>query len=749
MILFPQDWAKYNAFPDYNTSNKSFTHVVRLFHDMGVKNCLFPLALYNRDLVGVNPYDPSLTIEQKTMVAIECKWNPWYFFREVARVPPQSGSEAIPFIANRGNIAVFWLFFNNIDVALIQPRQTGKSTSVDIMMIWLLYIGATNSTISLFTLNDKLRKDNILRLKRARNYLPKYLFMLSKDDADNKYELTYNEHGTRYKTHVGQNAEVASSNQGRGGTAPVMQFDEPPFTPFIGDAIPAALSAGVAVRREAERNGQPYGNIFTTTAGKKDDRDGLFFYTMLQDAAGWTEFYYDCLNKADLVETIKLNGARSKDPKGDALKGKVAMVNITLSHRQLGYDDDWMAENLAFTRSTGEKADRDFFNRWTSGSQKSPLSVRLTEIIRNSEREAIWIERSKDNYLFKWFFKREVVEEMMANGHYVFGLDTSDAGPGDGTALVCIDARDLSVVGRGTYTDTNLFRLSSYFADMLVKYPNTTLVIERKSSGQAIIDALLTFLPKFGVDPFRRMYNLVIQEKSEREDDYQAIKRGVAYRSDRFYDGFKTSFGFFTDGKLRPLLTEVVLQEAAKNAGHLVRDKALIDELMGLTTESGRVDHPKGGHDDHVFAWLMACWFVTYGKNLHEYGIPAGYALQTLYIGGEEVDEEVLEERKEQEEILQQIDAITAEMQNTRDEFIVSKLEHKLKVLISRLSFEDRQHFSVDQLLRSTSEERKKRQLTEAKPYKAMDRNISLGVSMPSLGMLRNGFVRPSGQYWY
>lgn len=747
MLLYESDWLKYpTAIPDYQTSNKSFLHVARLYHEMGIKNCLFPLALINPSLQGLDPYAKDLTLDQKNAIAMECRWNPWYFWREVVRIPPQASIDPIQFIANRGNIGVFWLFFNNIDVALIQPRQTGKSTSVDTLMIWLLYIGADNSRISLFTLNDKLRKANIERLKKARDYLPKWLVQITQDDSDNKYELTCKARGNAYIAMVGQNSESASNNQGRGGTSPVNQFDEGPFTPFIGDAVPAALAAGVAVRREAERNGRPYGNIFTTTAGKKDDRDGSFIFGLIQDAADWTEEFYDARDKADLVSLIRNNGARSRDQKLEAEQGKTLMVNITMSHRQLGYTDEWLAETLAITHSTGEKADRDFFNRWTAGSQASPLSVRLNEIIRQSEREVLYTERSPDNYLFRWYIKKDELAERMANGHFIFGLDTSDAGPGDGTALVCIDAKDLSVVGRGTYTDTNLFRLSSYFVDMLVKYQNTTLIIERKSSGQAIIDIMLTLLPKYGIDPFKRMFNRVIEEKDERDDEYREIRRGVNYRSDKFYDSFKTLFGFITDKNSRPLLTEVVLQESAKNAGHIVRDKALIDELLGLIVKNGRVDHPPGGHDDHVIAWLMACWLVTYGKNLSEYGIPPGYALQGLSKDGVEVGEDVMEERRYQTELLAQIEDLGREIDRCRDEFIQNKLEHRLKNLVSRLSFEERQHFSVDSLLRSTSEERKKKRMVENRPYRPMDRPVAL-QTFPSR-TLQEAYVRPSGLYY-
>lgn len=128
MLLFESDWKKYpNAIVDFDTSNKSTVRYVGLLKKMGVKNCLWPLALFQPQLVGVDPHDESLSEEVKLMILTECYYNPWYYFREVARVPPTAGIRTLPLEANRGNMTLFWLFFNHIDTALIQPRQTGKS----------------------------------------------------------------------------------------------------------------------------------------------------------------------------------------------------------------------------------------------------------------------------------------------------------------------------------------------------------------------------------------------------------------------------------------------------------------------------------------------------------------------------------------------------------------------------------------------------------------------------------------------
>ena len=79
MILFLSDWANYEeAIPDYKTSNKTFLRFSGLLKAMGVKNHLFPLALHNAELQGIDPHDEErLTDMEKFKIVEEVIVNPW------------------------------------------------------------------------------------------------------------------------------------------------------------------------------------------------------------------------------------------------------------------------------------------------------------------------------------------------------------------------------------------------------------------------------------------------------------------------------------------------------------------------------------------------------------------------------------------------------------------------------------------------------------------------------------------------
>ena len=93
MILFQKDFVEQGAIVDYDTKHASFIKMAMVLKDLGIKNNKFMLALYNPKLKGVDPYDPDLDTETQLMIIKEIKINPWYYLREVVRVPSQGATD--------------------------------------------------------------------------------------------------------------------------------------------------------------------------------------------------------------------------------------------------------------------------------------------------------------------------------------------------------------------------------------------------------------------------------------------------------------------------------------------------------------------------------------------------------------------------------------------------------------------------------------------------------------------------------
>jgi len=245
MILYLNDWVNKHpgAIADLKTTNDSFKMYAVKMHKMGIKNCAFCLALHNPALQGVDPHSDDLSVEEIILIVDECSENPWYFFREVVRVPAQGVEKGVVLRANRGNISLYWLYFNHVTTLLIQPRQTGKSVSTDILMVWLLSVGSVRSSINLLTKDDTLRVNNVKRIKDIMSELPAMLQLRSKTDTNNTEKITVNSNNTQYITSVAQNNPKSAYNVGRGMTFPTNQVDEIAYINYADITIPAMLPA--------------------------------------------------------------------------------------------------------------------------------------------------------------------------------------------------------------------------------------------------------------------------------------------------------------------------------------------------------------------------------------------------------------------------------------------------------------------------------------------------------------------------
>ena len=703
-ILFRQDWLRYpTAIADYNTTNESFKRLVYLYKEIGIENAEFPLALMQPELSGVDPFAEDLTKEQKFKIGLEAKFNPWFFFREICRIPPNAGTVPIRFQANRGNIAMYWSFFNHVDFGLLQPRQTGKSVSTDCLMTGIEFLWAANTTVYLITKDNALRNNNIERLKEIRDLLPSYIFYPSPGDADNNEMLSNVAAGNYYKTAVGRNDRVGADKLGRGLTVPIVHFDELAYINLIECSLPVALSSGSAARDQAADAKQPYGNIYTTTAGNINSRDGSYAYSFMTGGVNWSESFYDLGGREDLVEMVDRHST-----------GQKPLIYGAFNHRQLGKTDEWLYRKLRETNSSGELADRDYFNIWTTGNEGTPLSPSEKRSVKESEQEPLYTEITPDGYVIRWFIPKEQIPMRMATGNYVMGIDPSEAlgDKTDGTGLVVIDAVTHDTVFTGRYNETNLQRLGIFIANLLVRFPNLTLIPERKSSGTALLDTMFIHLPVKGVDPFKRIYNRIMDEPETLKTEFQEIQRPLGSRPSYFYDKYKKYFGFNTTGggrHGRDALYGDALSSALRLGSKRVHDKTLVNELLTLTIKNGRIDHASGNHDDMVISWLLAHWFCTKARHLNAYGIDATRIFAEAVDNPAEMTHAEQFQRQQQQRYQAEFNALIEELKDTQDPMIIQKLEMKLRRLSTHIDVQETVGVGIDAMIKQAQEERSRK----------------------------------------
>lgn len=686
-ILFGTDWGSYpNACIHYETKNQSFLHLAEVYHALGVNNCAFHLSLLQPELKNVDPFDENLPIDVKASILYECKHNFWYFLREVVRVPVPGSLVPIHFQANRANVALYWFFMNHVMVLIVILRQTGKTTMLMVLVVYLLNFGSTNVFINLLTKSEGLKAETLKKVKDLFDELPEYLNFSTKKDIFNSDEVKIAAFDNKFKGNLSSASPKQAEKVGRGFTSPINIIDEAAFIENIAIAMGAMLMSGNAARTAAELNGNPYGTILATTAGDTDDRDGGYVYKIANAATLLDEKFYDAPDLKTLLDLIYTNSNASKN------EAKRPIVNITLSYRQLGYDDEWLQKKLSENISTPENIKRDIFNQWLSGSSASPIPKQYIEIMKANVIELARSEfYAPYNYLIKWYVSEDDLVYRVKSGHsFILGVDTSDGVGRDDIAMTIRDHTTGQILGTAIFNEINLITLADFFVSFLLKYENSTMIMERRSSAATIIDYIIIKLLSHGINPFTRMYNTIFQNKEVYQKEFEEIIRARPH-DEHIFTKYKKHIGFVTSGTgvtSRSELYSTTLMSMLRYTAHTLYDERLVQQISSLVIKNNRVDHPEGGNDDMVISSLLSHWMLTIGKNLSLYGIDVHTLLKSnkVYLDekyasdDKDYDEE---EAKEQEALFNDL---IEEYKKERNPIISRQLELRIRKIANEMS---------------------------------------------------------------
>lgn len=263
---------------DTGTKNKSFLQLAQDLRTVGVKNFYFMLEIIDYTLVNVDPYAVdknghcTLTKDQVIRITTECYRNPWYYLREIARIPDPGGT-AVPYLANRGNIAQAWCIVHGLDSWLCLTRQKGKTQSALCIQAWMYSFGTAQSQFIFINKDGDNAKTNLRRLGDQIGLLPEYLRFESYTDEDGK-TIKASKNATMMRHPVNGNSIIikpkatsydSALSIARGLTAPVLHFDEPEFTNHIKTIVENSVSTYETAASRAKANNAMYGRIFTCT----------------------------------------------------------------------------------------------------------------------------------------------------------------------------------------------------------------------------------------------------------------------------------------------------------------------------------------------------------------------------------------------------------------------------------------------------------------------------------------------------
>jgi hypothetical protein len=558
----------------------------------------------------------------------------------------------------------------------------------------------------MITLNDSLRVKNILRIKKAIKLLPPYLRSL-KGEVDNTQIVSYSALNNYLYTYINSDSKDKARETARGQSGPINHGDEYAYWKWIEETFAGALGSSGAAVENAKASGNPYGNFFTTTAGMKDDRHGRIAYDYVNKGAVWSEAYFDAKNEFELQRMLEA----AHHP-----AARKYMVNATFSYLQLGYTHEWAT---ALAKRHGLSADdiqRDLLNIWTSGSSAGAITKYLSERIVKSVRTPLYVETFDEPYFIRWFIPKDKISTFLQSHQCVWGMDTSTANGKDAMTLVLREVETLRTVAVCSVTESFIVNYAKWFAKVMVKYPNTTLVIERASTAETIIETLIIELTKNNVNPFTRIYNKIVSQREKGDKELERVLNPRNLHNMAMYQEHlsKGSFGFIMNKDSRETVYSEILQTSVQISADHVQDEILAKEIVGLEIKNNRVDHASGGHDDHVISWLLPHWFLAKTRNLSRYGIEPSLVMRrcSLIEDDREKEKESVIETLKKRRVKAEIEEVTYQLGTVTNTMHIASLERKLRHLANTYSQSDSEIIGVDGLIEKARKERRRMQLT-------------------------------------
>lgn len=677
MILFEKDYKEQGGMIDYNTKNYSFLKMAELLKRMGIKNNKFFLHLYQPEL---QKYDPHNLLDSSTelrlRIAYECKINPWYYFREVVRIPSQGGDE-VRYELNRANLALMWCFMNMIDIFLTMPRQKGKTVGAIALMSWIMFFAARNLNLGLFAKDNTLVLENVSRLKAIRDALPKYLVYKSKNDTDNKEGISHEALGNNYLTFIAQADKRSAEAQGRGQSLAIQQWDELAYYRNNELSYPSALATSDAAAEQARTKGIPASNIITTTAGRLSDPAGSYAYGIRCGCMRFTEVLYDAPDRTSLLETLKANSTNG-------------MIYLEYSYTQLGEGEEWFAR--VTKNKDADTIARDYLNEWQQGTGTSIIPTEILKKITNSVCDP-YEYTNQGQLVIRWYVPRDILlQPENKDKHFLIGGDTSDNVGIDFTTLVMLNPTDLSVIATCRCNISNLVNIVQCIYNFMKEFPRSIFIPERNKNGAFIIDFLIDIFLRERINPFYRIYNTFINDFNSKTPELSEINLSDGNN--------RKKFGFNTGSDSREFLYGKVLLSMLSYTHSRVFDRDLADEIKALRTRNGRIDHPHGGHDDLAVGYMLGGFFALYAKNHYMYGIPEDEILKHVGASGQTVEEGVKERQKEVRRRIAELEPLIANTQNSMMKATFERELRHLEGLVDESLITDTA-ITVDQMKRS------------------------------------------------
>ena len=238
-------------------------------------------------------------------IFIECLINPWYWLREILRIPvdgmPIEVGGGVPYAIDRNNAACWYLFLNGIDFYQSKPRQRGKTQDCIARFNYAYHFANQASTTLFFNKDQDQANMNLYRLKCQRDMMPTWLQMraIMNDSGkfdkgvDNTKSIRNPVNGNTIMTMGRATSKETAMKLGRGCTAALPYFDEFDFINYQCEIMNAASFAYSTAATNARKNGSLAIRCLSSTPGDLDTRSGSDAADYISHMLVWDDKMFD------------------------------------------------------------------------------------------------------------------------------------------------------------------------------------------------------------------------------------------------------------------------------------------------------------------------------------------------------------------------------------------------------------------------------------------------------------------------
>lgn len=603
-------------FYDFGTKNTSFLQTAQELKSLGIKNWYFPLRVkYPQfNICDADPYDKNLDAGTIGRIHIESKENIWYWLREVAKVPAKGAPKPFDPMLTRASCAMAWCFEHNIDFMVCQPRQTHKTTWINLLLTHAFIYDLQNVDIPMMHIRDKDVSRNAEMFRDYVTQLPDYMNPWSdRQKLPGLKSLKYDQHNTSIYTLCQPDSEVKAKDKMRGMTLFVGFIDEFEYINYISSVISGATPAMQSGRLIAKETGARCCMMYASTPGDLETATGKEAQRMIDKTPRFSERFYDLTEE----EIEHLFDGMVDEEGGE--KEQVHRLYIEFDYKQLRKDEKWLRAQYADAEATGKFAEyrRGILLDRFRGTDSSLFNQKDIEYINQHVRKPdceILLQKKYTLYCYNHDVNMVDLTSPTPffdiNLPYLIGIDISGGTGGDNTTFVIVNPYTMQVVGELASPYIGGMDLIRCIIELAKLMPKAIFCPETNTVGKPLLewiqDSQLEY--RFYYDPQLDITKNVMLKT----DNLEAKMKNKALQ--RKYIGTNVTPKIRND-----MMT--LLKRYVHDYRNLINTKLLVKDINALTINKGKIEAEYGEHDDVVMAYCHVLYVFTFGYDLTRYGI--------------------------------------------------------------------------------------------------------------------------------